>query len=78
MHGITEQTDWDIDYDRDGLPEARWPVLTFFAGTLECNACGLVLDGSEEIKAAALETSWMNDWIDLETWMQENVYDDAY
>ena len=70
--GLTEQTDWDVDYD-DGVATSAWPVLTFFAGTLECEACGLILDGDDEFEAAGLKSSWLNEAIDLDAWIEENL-----
>ncbi len=68
----------EVDYDRDGNPENAWPVLTFFAGGLECEVCGLELDGEEELQAAQLELSWQNEEVDLNEWMRANYLDDDH
>ena len=75
-HGHTEQIGWDVDYDKEGNLEGGNPILTFFAGNLECRACGLELDGEEEIVAAGIDASWDNDQIDIDAWMAEAYLDD--
>lgn len=76
VSGATEQTGWDVDYDKEGFPESASPELTFFAGIIECEACGLVLDGNDEIEAAGLDSSWLNEDIDLDSWIRENLVED--
>lgn len=53
------RADVEVDYD-DGVPFAASPVLTFFVSDLECQACGLKLDGPDEISASEMEQSWRN------------------
>lgn len=35
-----------------------------------------MLDGSDEIEAAGLGSSWLNEDIDLDSWIRENLVED--
>ena len=61
VHG-SHDFDWEPDWEvgDDGLPWSPGASLTvtFRPGTLECRACGLVLDGQDQLMAAEVPESW--------------------
>jgi hypothetical protein len=61
VHG-SHDFDWEPDWEMgdDGLPWSPGAALTvtFRPGTLECRACGLVLDGQDQLMAAEVPESW--------------------
>jgi hypothetical protein len=71
----TYEVNWDVDVDHDDFGQpflvGAEPTVTFFAGHLECRACGLGLDGLEELRAAGLASSWEMEGIDTGTLLAE-------
>jgi hypothetical protein len=67
------EVEWKPEYERDELgdPIASdiFPEVTFFPGHLQCRACGLVLDGEEELVAAGVPES-----IELMDFDSEKLY----
>lgn len=58
---------WEPDYEFDGIEayvSGVSPLVTFYAGQLECRVCGLELDGEDELSAAGIEESWELENID--------------
>lgn len=76
--GTTEETDWDVDFDKYGDPEDGYPILTFYASEVRCDACALFLEDSETIEAAGMASSWENSGIDVAEWMRENYEPEEY
>jgi len=62
---------WELDYDRDGVPQRRYPIVFLLADRFHCAVCGLDLEGEYELKAAGLETS-----LDVEDALEEDFADD--
>jgi hypothetical protein len=50
--------------------------IEFTAHLLECDACGLELDGEEELEAAGIEASQVNGAVDFSTFMREYYAED--
>jgi hypothetical protein len=61
VHG-SHDVDWEPEWERgdDGEPWSPGAslIVRFRPGTLECRACGLVLDGQDQLMAAEVPESW--------------------
>lgn len=55
------EVDWQPEFERDEFEDPVisdvYPEVSFFPGHLDCRACGLVLDGQEELVAAGVPDS---------------------
>jgi hypothetical protein len=61
VHGsfdVDWQPEWELDEEGQPWSPGAVFVATFRPGTLECRACGLVLDGEDELRAADIPESW--------------------
>ena len=59
------KTDYDEDWDhRDGVLVGVHLIITFIPSGLSCRACGLELDGREEMEAAGVDEPWVLDDVD--------------
>jgi rubredoxin len=58
----THDIDWDVDVERGDFGEpyivGATPTVTFLPGHFECRACGLKLDGLDELRSAGIADSW--------------------
>lgn len=76
LHGDNSvEVDIDVDH-REGVIIGAGHYVEFRARDLECLACGLELDGPEQLEAAELETVFPNDAADTDTYLRE--YYDPY
>lgn len=57
-HDIDWEPEWEIGDDGEPWSPGASLVVTFRPGTLECRACGLVLDGQDQLMAAEVPKSW--------------------
>jgi hypothetical protein len=57
-HGETEFVEWDGDED------GPFPVVQFYAHSVNCFTCGLSLNGQDQLEFAGLDAAWPNDEID--------------
>jgi hypothetical protein len=66
----TIDVDWDVDWEKDDFGQpfviGATPTVTLFPNHLECRACGLNLDGLDELVAAGLERSWRMEDVDAD------------
>ncbi|MBU1245186.1 hypothetical protein KJ612_18430 [Myxococcota bacterium] len=62
-HGDYE-VNWEFDYDRDGNKECGYPIVTLNATSFNCHFCGLLLQSSEELEIAGIETQFKLEDID--------------
>ncbi|HET7486645.1 MAG TPA: hypothetical protein VFJ85_01865 [Acidimicrobiales bacterium] len=69
------EVDVEVDH-RDGTVTGGRHYVEFQAGSLECLACGLELDGQEDLEAAGVETLLPNDTIDSDRLLREYYGDD--
>ncbi len=77
LHGDNSvEVDIDVDH-REGVIIGAGHYVEFQAQYLECLACGLELDGQEELEAAGLETVFPNDAADTDTYLRQ-YYEDEY
>jgi hypothetical protein len=56
--------DYEPDYDRDGFVDNASLIVTFVPSSFWCAACGLELDGREELDAAGIEEPWVLEDVD--------------
>jgi hypothetical protein len=71
LHGSTDVR-WEAEYDYDGheaYAVGVAPIVTFYAGHLNCRVCGLELDAEDELAAADVELSWDLDDVDPQDWV---------
>jgi hypothetical protein len=57
-HDIDWEPEWEMGDDGEPWSPGAYPTVTFRPGTLECKACGLVLDGEDELRAGGVDESW--------------------
>lgn len=73
--------DWEADWDyADGEAyiAGAYPVVTFSPGRLECRACGLSIEGEEELSAAEVPPSWKLEDVDPEDFYELDYDWDDY
>ena len=71
LHG-ENFVEFDVDYDHREMVElSAYPYIEFRGQQLECPACGLELDGQEEVEAAGLDAVFVNDHADVDEYMRE-------
>jgi len=63
------EVEWEADWDQEGsrgepFIVGAYPVVTYHPGYLTCRACGLELDGEEQLEAAGVEKSWQIEDVD--------------
>jgi hypothetical protein len=59
------RTDYDEDWDHhDQVLLGVHPYFTFIPSHLRCSACGLELDGRDELDAAGVEEPWVLEDVD--------------
>jgi hypothetical protein len=63
--------EWEPEYDNDGVSGAS-PWILFSAQYLYCGACGLELDGAEELEAVGVDWNWQNEEADLDEWLADH------
>jgi hypothetical protein len=61
VSGQHQLESWEADIDRDGTAMGAYPIVTLYADSFRCKACGLHLEGPDELTAAGLQVE-----IDLE------------
>jgi hypothetical protein len=57
-HDVDWEPEWELDEEGQPWSPGASFVVTFRPGTLECRACGLVLDGQDQLTAAEVPESW--------------------
>ena len=52
------EPDWELGDDGEPWSPGAPFIVTFRPGTLQCRACGLVLDGEEQLRVGGVPESW--------------------
>lgn len=77
-HGSYD-VDWEADWDVEGSHgeayiAGAYPVVTYRPGYLTCRACGLELDGDEQLDGAGVEKSWQIEDVDPGDFYEDENY----
>lgn len=70
-NGNLEQVGWDVDYGRDGHPEAAYPSLEYTPYELQCPTCGLRLDTPGLVDLSGAFEDWQLPEADYMGWIHE-------
>jgi hypothetical protein len=65
-------------FGKEGDIEGVDAWIEFHARSFKCGACGLELQGDDELRAAGLETMWLNETIGREEFLQEYYGDEHW
>jgi hypothetical protein len=60
-YDVDWEPEWEIGDDGEPWSPGAVLIVTFRPGSLECHACGLSLDGEDELRAAGVPESWQLD-----------------
>jgi len=69
---------WEFDYDRDGNKECGYPIVTLNATSFYCLFCGLLLQSSEELEIAGIETQFQLDDVDASDFYDPDPNSELY
>ncbi len=68
------ELEWEVDYDRDGIPEGGSPFVTLTPTDFICNVCGLNLAQTSELKAAGIHEPLNIEDVDPSDFYEEPDY----